>query len=95
MIPKIPQPTNLSNFRPISLCNVLYKIIAKMVATRFKDVFSVCINEAQSTFVPNKLISDNVLLAYGILHTFNHKRVGNMGFMALKLYMNKAYDRVD
>lgn len=69
LIPKIPHPSNLSNFHPVSLCNVLYKIVARMIVNRFKSVLDNCIDDAQSAFIFNKLISDNVLLTYEILHT--------------------------
>lgn len=68
-------PTRMANFWPISLCNVLYKIIAKTVANRFQTVLDVCIDKAQKAFVSGRLITNNVLLAYKILHIFQQKRV--------------------
>ncbi|KAA3463042.1 reverse transcriptase [Gossypium australe] len=81
LIPKIPNPLTLVNFRPISLCSVLYKIVAKTVANRLQNVIDTCIDEVQSAFVPGRLITDN-------------KRIGKEGYMVVKLDMSKAYDRV-
>ncbi|KAA3462866.1 reverse transcriptase [Gossypium australe] len=87
LIPKVQNPTSLVDFRLISLCSVLYKLVAKTIANRMQNV--------QSAFVPGRLISDNILLAYEILHTFRQKRTGKNGYMAVKLDMSKAYDRVE
>ncbi|KAA3476848.1 reverse transcriptase [Gossypium australe] len=95
LIPKIQNPSNLVKFRPIGLCTILYKIVAKTIANRFQGVIGNCIDAAQSAFVQGSLISDNVLLAYEILHTFRKKPTGLKGFMAVKLDMSKAYDRVE
>ncbi|KAA3486869.1 reverse transcriptase [Gossypium australe] len=76
LIPKTQNPANLANFRPISLCIVLYKIVAKTIANRLQEVIGGCIDAAQSAFIPGRLISDNVLLAYKILHKFQQKRTG-------------------
>ncbi|XP_017624602.1 uncharacterized protein LOC108468221 [Gossypium arboreum] len=95
LIPKTANPSNLKNYRPISLCTVIYKIIAKTVANRLQKVLDGCIDDAQSAFVPGRLISDNVLLAYEVLHSFKNKKSGKKGSMALKLDMSKAYDRVE
>ncbi|KAA3462518.1 reverse transcriptase [Gossypium australe] len=95
LIPKIQNPINLANFRPSSLCTVLYRIVIKAIANRVQEVIGGCIDVAQSAFVPGRLISDNVLIAYEILHTFQKKHTGKKGYMAVKLDMNKAYDRVE
>ncbi|KAA3485169.1 reverse transcriptase [Gossypium australe] len=95
LIPKVQNPTSMVNFRPISLCSVLYKLIAKTIANRMQNVMDSCIDQVQSAFVLGRLISDNILLTYEILHTFKQKRIGKKGYMAVKLDMSKAYDRVE
>ncbi|KAA3490640.1 reverse transcriptase [Gossypium australe] len=95
LIPKTQSPTSLANFRPISLCSVLYKIVAKVIANRLRGVIGGCVDEIQSAFVPRRVISDNILLAVEILHNFRQKCTGKKGYMAVKLDMSKAYDRVE
>jgi hypothetical protein len=95
LIPKVQNPETVKNFRPISLCNVLYKIIAKVLANRLKKILPQIISESQSAFVPGRLISDNILIAFETLHHMQHMKGGRQGYMALKLDMSKAYDRVE
>lgn len=59
------------DFRPTSLCNVIYKIIAKVLANRLKMIIHDIITPTQSVFIPGRLIKDNILIAYKTLHTLN------------------------
>ncbi|XP_027156460.1 uncharacterized protein LOC113757300 [Coffea eugenioides] len=95
LIPKVKNHTSLKQYRPISLCTTVYKIIAKVLANRLKQVLHHCISKNQSAFIPGRQILDNIMLSHEFIHYLNNKRLGKDGFMAVKLDMSKAYDRVE
>nr|XP_027088506.1 uncharacterized protein LOC113709853 [Coffea arabica] len=95
LIPKFLHPTCLKDFRPISLCSVIYKIISKILANRLKPILDICISNTQSAFIPDRQILDNVIIAHEYMHYLKNKRQGLDGYMAIKLDMAKAYDRVE
>lgn len=95
LIPKTDRPTAMTELRPISLCNVLYKVLSKVLANRLKEVLPRCISEEQSIFVPGRSILDNAIMAIEVLHHMKGKRHGTYGDLALKIDIGKAYDSVD
>lgn len=95
LIPKVPEPKSLSDLRPISLCNITYKIISKALANRMQKLLSKCVSISQSAFMPGRLISDNILLASEVIHYLRRKEKGAKCFLAAKLDLSKAYDRME
>lgn len=95
LIPKKDNAEHMTELRPIALCNMLYKILAKVLANRLKVILLAVITENQSAFVPGRNIFDNVLVAFKTLHFMKKKNRGQEGEVALKLDIFEAYDRVD
>ncbi|GAU45954.1 hypothetical protein TSUD_301630 [Trifolium subterraneum] len=71
LIPKSDNPTTMKDLRPISLCNVLYKMISKLLANRLKECLDKCVSEEQSAFIEGRSILDNALIA---MEVFVRKR---------------------
>ncbi|CAN0912862.1 LINE-1 retrotransposable element ORF2 protein [Linum grandiflorum] len=95
LLPKVRKPETPKDYRPISLCSMLYKILSKTIANRLKPIFDKLICEAQSAFVPGRSIIDNVIAAFECFFAMKKKTTGMKGSLALKLDMAKAYDRVE
>ena len=94
LVPKTKSPTKMTEYKPISLCNVVYKLISKVLANRLKVTLPHLITENQSVFLSERLITDNVLVAFEVMHYLEHKRDGKDCYMAVKLDMSEAYNRV-
>ena len=95
LIPKCENPSSMKELRPISLCNVLCTLVSKVLANRMKDVLCRLISPSQAAFVLGRFITDNILLASEVLQCLKQHTRGRIGDVALKLYISKAYDRVD
>lgn len=83
LIPKIKSPTKVSNFRFISLCNVIYKIISKILVNILKKILPCIILPTQSAFLHGRLILDNIIVvAFEAMQTMNCGMLGKFGYMA-------------
>jgi hypothetical protein len=94
LVPKKTGSHSVHHFRLISLCNISYKIVSKILTNRLKHVLPKIIYPLQFAFVPGRNIQDNCILAHELIHTFKNKR-GRKGFMFLKMDMEKAFDQME
>lgn len=94
LIPKLEHPELISQFRPISVCNVIIKVISKVVANRLRLILPKLVQETQTSFIPTRQGVDNIVVAQEIIHTKRQKS-GRQGLMAFKVDLEKAYDRVE
>ena len=90
LIPKSDHPSSFADFRPISLCTCVYKIITKVIASRLKPFLSTHISPEQFGFLSGRQIHEAVGVAQESLHSL--KRSGRKGVI-VKLDLSKAYDR--
>lgn len=95
LIPKKLNANKLADFRPISLCNVAFNFVTKILVTRLKRILPTIISETQAAFIEGRLIQDNILIAHELLHALNSNNKCSEEFIAVKTDISKAYDRVE
>ena len=92
LVPKVPNPSKLSDYMPISCCKTIYKCISKILANRLKTVLPTLIDGAQSAFIPGRSITDNILLVQELLR--NYHRKDTSARCAIKVDLCRAFDTV-
>ncbi|KAJ9538957.1 hypothetical protein OSB04_031690 [Centaurea solstitialis] len=92
LLPKSPNATYVSDFRPIACCSVLYKCISKVIVDRMKPCLDGIVSRSQSAFIPGRRIVDNILMAHELVAGY-HLGKGPPR-CAFKIDLRKAYDMV-
>ena len=91
LIPKCKCPESLNNFRPISLCNSIYKAVIKVIVARIRPLLNEIISPFQFAFMPGRKGIDNAIIVQELIHSMARKR-GILCVMAIKFDLEKAYD---
>lgn len=92
LIPKKLEAKEMKDYRPISCCNVIYKVISKIIANRLKHVLPNFIAGNQSAFVKDRLLIENLLLATELVKDYHKDTIS--GRCAIKIDISKAFDSV-
>lgn len=91
LVPKGEESNTLDKFRPISLCNFIYKLISKVVENRLKPLLPLLILPEQTRYVEGRQITDGIILSNEVIHSL--KILKELG-MIMKLDLSKAFDKL-
>lgn len=81
------------DFRSSSLCNDIYIVIVKTINSRLKQNFHFVISSVQSAFIPNRFITNNIIIGYKCLHKIRYSKEKKRDLEALKLDISKVYGK--
>lgn len=90
LIPKKSKPEYVNEFWLINLCNILYKLVSKVIITiRLKPLMNSIISSNQNAFILSRIITDNIILTHELTHFMRNFKKGRVGKMAVKLDISK------
>jgi len=92
LIPKLDKPKSFNDYRPISLCNCIYKIIAKIISKRIKRILSKSVSAEQFGFLEGRQIHEAIGVAQEGIHSMKTLKLEGV---VVKIDLSKAYDRVN
>ena len=92
LILKEEQPSKPEKFRPIALCNMIYKFISKVIANRLKPLMPLLISPEQTGYVEGRQILDGIILTHEIIHSL---KICKKPGMLLKIDLSKAFHRLN
>jgi hypothetical protein len=84
LIPKINTHVKLSDYRPISVCSVINKVVSKFLVNRLRPLLDEIISPTQSAFVPGCMITDNALLAFKCIHHIKQEKDPTKEFLCIQ-----------
>ncbi|GFY96554.1 2-oxoglutarate (2OG) and Fe(II)-dependent oxygenase superfamily protein [Actinidia rufa] len=93
LVPKTASASRVEEFRPIACCNVIYKVISKILAARLSPILESLIDPGQSAFVPNRSMVENIYMVQELLRKYCWNRISPRCIM--KVDLRKAYDTVN
>ncbi|XP_048502731.1 uncharacterized protein LOC125498546 [Beta vulgaris subsp. vulgaris] len=93
LVPKSKCPSNVSDYRPIACCNVVYKCITKVICNRMRKILPDIIAENQGAFIQGRFIGHNIMVCQDIVHGYGRKN--SKPGCIIKMDMWKAYDSID
>ncbi|XP_031105595.1 uncharacterized protein LOC116010359 [Ipomoea triloba] len=93
LIPKTANPETVKQLRPIGLCNVVYKLVSKTMASRLQEISKKLVGHHQTSFVPGRQIADNIVVFQEVLNSMRIRKA-KVGWMIMKIDLEKAYDKL-
>ena len=93
LIPKVDNPEVITEFRPINLCSVMYKVTTKIIVNRMTNLMKYVVSPNQVSFIKGRSITDNIIIAQECVHSMNNCKT-KAGWMTIKVDLEKAYDKI-
>lgn len=93
LVPKCSNPSRIRDYRLIACCTTIYKLSSKILTNRMQHVIDNLVGKEQATFVPGRVISDNVILSHELVKSYTRKHVSPR--CMIKVDIQKAYDSVE
>ncbi|XP_061342057.1 uncharacterized protein LOC133288347 [Gastrolobium bilobum] len=93
LIPKVDRPCFMKQFRPIALCNTVYKGLSKILVNKIKSFIGELVSPNQVIFIPKRNIQDNIIIVQELIHSM-HRTQGKKSYFSIKIDLEKAYDKL-
>jgi len=90
LVPKGEEPNTPDKYRPIALCNVIYRLISNVLANRLKALLPLLISSEQTGYVEGRQILDGIILSNEVIHSL---KILKKPSMILKLDLSKAFNK--